>query len=446
MNSDRIVRKLNIVNGHKLFTPVFTELCKAKGRFVVNWGGTGSSKSHSAVQKELLISFEQKMKILVVRKVGTTLRDSVIPSFMTCAERLGLSGYFKYHKTDRILHNTLLGSQIIFRGLDDPEKLKSFEGLNRIMIEEASELTPEDFMELNRRARGVEDIQITLCFNPVHETHWLKERFFDMGDDDISRVHSTYKDNPFLTDKDREHIELLKLYNNNQYRIYALGEWGLSENTNPWLFAFSREQHTAPTLPFLPSYPVYLSFDFNREPVTCIAAQMSPHKAAADSFIHFIKEFSANGQLSELCTRIKAAFPASMFFVTGDASGNRGDVGFDSRHATYYQMIRSYLNLTQRQLKLNTRNLEHNDSRLLINTMLHEYPNIKISQQGCPLLINDCDIAMVDESTGKPGMLRKDRGIYKMDLFDAFRYFFQTWYQDMVYKVFLPKPGWTKNY
>lgn len=423
----------------KLFTKVFAELNQHKERFLINYGGTGSSKSFSAAQNEVLkTSIYPGIKTLVIRKVAATLRDSVIPSFRSRISELELDNDFKYHKTDKVLH-CYNGSEIIFRGLDDPDKLKSFEGLQRILVEEAAELSFEDFLELNRRARGRENIQITLCFNPVHEQHWLKKHFFDNELPDTRRVKSTYHDNNFLTAKDKEPIEALRLYNNNQYRVYALGDWGIIENNHPWLFAFDRNKHVKPHIEFLPAFPVYLSFDFNRDPVTCIAVQQSPHRGANNSFIHFIKEFSAQEQLQQLCARIKASFPYSILYVTGDAMGTQGNIGFESRHASYYSMIQSYLNLSPRLMNINTHNMQHHDSRNLVNMMLAQYPNIYISQQDCPLLINECSIATIDESTSKPGILKKDRDVYKMDLFDCFRYFFQTYFKDFVTKVGLKR-------
>src|SRR5690606_8646648 len=119
---------------------------------------------------------------------------------------------FTYNKTDRTLTCKENGAQIVFRGLDDPDKLKSFEGLTRILVEEAAELEFEDFLELNRRARGKENIQITLTFNPVDEEHWLKKHFFDRENPDADIIHSTYKSNNHLTEQDREQIEQLKEY------------------------------------------------------------------------------------------------------------------------------------------------------------------------------------------------------------------------------------------
>lgn len=418
----------------RVFAPVYHELSKAKTRFVINYGGTGSGKSYSAAQKEVLLAAQNSINTLVIRKVGSTLRDSVIPSFKNRIGEFDLWDIFRENKTEREITCTQTGSVIKFRGLDDPEKMKSIEGINRILIEEASELEFEDYLELNRRVRGMPDIQITLCFNPIHEEHWLKQHFFDKKVPHTTIIKSNYKANPFLTKQDREQIEWLREYNYNQYRIYALGEWGITENNAPWLFAFNQDKHVKNSLPFLPSYPVYLSFDFNREPISCLAVQMSPSRGTSTSFVHFIKEFSKNVQLQELCNQILATFPTSILYVTGDASGSAGDLAFDKRNDSYYKMIQSYLRLSDKQMNLFKKNMEHNDSRNLCNTMMYNLPNVFIDSS-CKTLINDCIIATVDENTNKAGMLKKDRDKYKMDMFDAFRYLWQAYFADYIDKV-----------
>ncbi len=421
------------------FTPLYYKLVDAKQRFILNYGGTAAGKSFSAAQKEVLIANGRPIKTLVIRKVGNTLRDSVIPSFRNRIAEMELEEHFTYNKTDRILSHKKTGAEIVFRGLDDPDKLKSFEGLTRILVEEAAELEFEDFLELNRRARGMDDIQITLTFNPIHEEHWIKKHFFDRENPDACIIHSTYKDNPYLTDEDREQIEQLRLYDNNQYRVYALGEWGVLTNDSPWLFAFDKERHTKDKLPLLPGYPIHLSFDFNRDPLTCIAVQMSPHKGARDSFIHIIKEFAGQYTLEELCRQITATFAGHILYVTGDASGSRGDITMERPDSTYYRMIQGYLNLAPKQLHLFNRNLPHHDSRLLVNTLFANYPKLLISNEGCPGLLNDCQIARTDNESPRPGTLRKDRGIYKMDLFDCLRYFLQCYFNDYAGMVRLGK-------
>lgn len=432
------IEALEFPQPERVFTRVFERLNQSGKRFLINYGGTGSSKSFSAAQKEVLISIQKPVNTLIIRKVAATLKDSVIPSFKRRITEFDLWDIFEENKSDREITCTQTGSKFMFRGLDDPEKMKSIEGINRIMIEEASELDIDDFFELNRRVRGEKDIQITINFNPIHEDHWLKKHFFDQQIPNCEIIHSTYFDNPFLTKEDKEQIEWLKMYNYNQYRIYALGEWGLTENNLPWAFAFDENKHTADVLPFYPSYPVYLTFDFNNDPLTCIAFQKSPDNGTPGCFLHYIHEFSEDISLNELCLRIKTKYPYSLFFVTGDASGKNADVGFENKNESYYTMIQAYLGLNERMINTNGKNLDHNDSRNICNMMLSLYPNIKISKAGCPKLIKDFKIATVDEKKGK-GQLKKDRDIYKMDLFDGWRYSIQTYFLDFINKVYLQK-------
>jgi phage terminase large subunit len=68
---------------------------------------------------------------------------------------------------------------MLFLGVDDPEKLKSIVNIKTALLEEATDFTFADFKEINRRLRGIEGIEIGLCFNPISHTHWIKKHFFD---------------------------------------------------------------------------------------------------------------------------------------------------------------------------------------------------------------------------------------------------------------------------
>jgi phage terminase large subunit len=116
--------------------------------------------------------------------------------------------------------------------------------------------------------------------------------------------------------------------------------------------------------------------------------------------------------------------------VTGDSSGRKGDVAYKSRHDTAYTLIQSYLGLSRRQMQPNKKNLEYEDSRLLMNVMVHNYPNFFIDLTNCPNLVNDCRIAKVDEDKDKPHQLKKDRQVYKMDYFDGLRYLIQMYFNE----------------
>jgi phage terminase large subunit len=135
--------------------------------------------------------------------------------------------------------NKYNGNQIKFVGLDDIEKIKSitFDNgpLTDILIEEATEITEQDFNQLNLRLRGIARVpfQMTLLFNPISDTHWMKKRFFDNPGpkkDKITIHESTYLDNRFLDDAYRDELEALKYEDKVYYDIYALGKWGMIGN------------------------------------------------------------------------------------------------------------------------------------------------------------------------------------------------------------------------
>ena len=206
----------------------FKEACKTKARHRVLYGGAGSGKSHFVAQEFLLKMLENKEhNILVVRKTQKSIRHSVFQLFTDLINEMDLRSLFKINKSELAIY-CKNGSRIITSGLDDVEKLKSIAGINRIWVEEASEITLEDFNQLNLRLRGMSMIgyQMTVTFNPISDTHWLKKRFFDVGLQDSFILKTTYKDNKFLDDQYKKELEDLKERDYQYYKIYCLGEWG----------------------------------------------------------------------------------------------------------------------------------------------------------------------------------------------------------------------------
>ncbi|GAH51722.1 unnamed protein product, partial [marine sediment metagenome] len=128
------------------------------------------------------------------------------------------------------------GNILYFAGVDDPEKLKSLEGITSVWIEEASELALKDFNEIDRRLRGKSKNykQIILSYNPISVLNWTNKRFFEQkpkvmpdGSLDTKTLTTTYKDNVFLDD---EYIAILEGYTGNARTVYTLGEYGKLEH------------------------------------------------------------------------------------------------------------------------------------------------------------------------------------------------------------------------
>lgn len=194
-------------------------------RFNVFYGGAGSGKSHFVAQKVILKALQYKRKVLVVRKVGNTLKDSVWAMFLKLLYQM--PGVIRSINKSEYTIELISGSIFLFKGLDDPEKIKSIEGITDIVVEEASELTEDDFDQLNLRLRATCGmLQIHLMFNPVSKANWVYSRFFKDGTpEDTIVVHTTYKDNPYLP---KEYIDsLLRLEKNNPayFKIYVLGDF-----------------------------------------------------------------------------------------------------------------------------------------------------------------------------------------------------------------------------
>lgn len=218
----------------KLKSPAFVPLFKDKSRYQIAWGGAGSGKSHIVARKLLYRMLQEddvKHNILIIRKVDRTIKKSVWTLMKNIISKWGLYGEFDFNQTDRTMiwkHN---GSQFMFSGLDDVEKLKSIEGVTSIWCEEATELIQEDFEQLDLRLRGEHGClkQITLTLNPISEQHWIKKIFFDDPIAGVFTLKTTYIDNAFIDDEYKMVMENKRKSNPRYYSIYALGNWGTAE-------------------------------------------------------------------------------------------------------------------------------------------------------------------------------------------------------------------------
>ena len=166
-----------------------------------------------------------KRKILVVRKVGATLKDSVWALFNSVLYQLG-NPVESVNNSDFSI-KLINGSVILFKGLDNAEKIKSIADITDIFIEEATELSLDDYTQLNLRLRSKEPYnQIHLAFNPVSKVNWCYKYFFESDKPKNCIVtKTTYKDNVHLPQEYIDSLLELKERNPAYYRIYCLGEF-----------------------------------------------------------------------------------------------------------------------------------------------------------------------------------------------------------------------------
>ena len=223
---------------NKKFIPLLFDL----KRFLVMIGGAGSGKSHFIAQLFIIrilasISRGVKHNILALRKTSPSVRYSVFALFKHYIDEWNLRPLVHIKESTMEIF-WMGGSMIRCAGMDDPEKIKSFENLTSAWPEETTEFDEMDLIQLNLRLRGKKKTkkQIVLSFNPVDQFSFLNDRFFTAGqpkenDPTATVMHSTYKDNEFLNDPDYEdELEALKEQDENLYNIYAAGIWGVLKN------------------------------------------------------------------------------------------------------------------------------------------------------------------------------------------------------------------------
>ena len=191
------------------------------------YGGAGSAKSHSIAQHFIRKFYQERNKrFLVIRKTLPALRITAYKLVIDLIREYGLPK--NLNKTEMLL--SYKNNEMLFKGLDDPEKIKSYES-NYIWVEEMTDINLDDFRQLLLRLRRKTDgtNQFFGSFNPISELHWIKIKLFQ-GYSNTAILHSTYQDNPFLDPEYVKEIEDLKNQDDNYYRIYALGEWGILKN------------------------------------------------------------------------------------------------------------------------------------------------------------------------------------------------------------------------
>ena len=185
-------------------------------RFLINQGGSRSSKTFSILQLLIFICLtEPGKKVSIVRKSFPSLRGSILKDFMEIMEELSLYNPKNHNKTENT-YKFSNGSIIEFFSIDDAKKVR---GRKRDIayINEANELVFDEFQQLSLRTSQT----LFIDFNPSDSEHFL----YDLIRDKRSfLIKSTYKDNIFLHPDLVQEIENLINVDDNYYRIYALGE------------------------------------------------------------------------------------------------------------------------------------------------------------------------------------------------------------------------------
>lgn len=314
-----------MILNYKLFNPLFfylLMLLQDKAiRNIIMYGGSSSGKTYSMAQAILILTLWEGSNTLVMRKVGASIRDTVYQDFKTAAEQLGITHLFRFSDGNKVITCLQNNARIVFKGVDDAEKIKGLSSFKRIVLDEWSEFEEADYKQLRLRLRGMEGQQIISTFNPIKETHWIKKNVFDkqkwhdvpmtvkLGDqlipEELTKVKSIKMNEPRVIMHKRtgemiEHspdtIVIQTTYLNNfwvigspdgtygyydeqcvatfeydrendpdYYNVYALGEWGVIRSGSEFFGSFNRGKHSV-DVAYNPELPIHLSIDSNVMP------------------------------------------------------------------------------------------------------------------------------------------------------------------------------------
>jgi hypothetical protein len=183
---------------------------------------------------------------------------------------------------------------------------------------------------------------------------------------------------------------------------------------NKFCYSFDEEKHVGKTK-LSPDHDLFLSFDFNHNPICCNVIQWY------DNHIYVLEIIKLeNSNIYSLCKVIKIKYPDSHYIVVGDASGaNKTAIVQDN--LDYFAIIKIELSLSRGQMQQLASNPKLEDNQILVNAILEHYP-VTMDRDLAQPLIYDCKyVEMLSNGTIDKGS-RKDPK-KQADALDGFRYF-----------------------
>jgi hypothetical protein len=197
----------------------------------------------------------------------------------------------------------------------------------------------------------------------------------------------------------------------------------VTENLNAWAYCYKREKHVGSTY-LNSSFDIKLSFDFNRDPITCAVFQDYGNE------IRGIEQIKLqNSNIFDLSDYINAKYGSCMMLVTGDASG-KASSALVKDNMNYYTVIKTKLGLGNGQMRVPTINPSLEENRVLVNSILHN-KTVTLDPVMCKGLIFDLEHAQVTPDGSLDKTDRNDP-TKQLDALDCFRYYLNTFHKHVL--------------
>jgi hypothetical protein len=237
--------------------------------------------------------------------------------------------------------------------------------------------------------------------------------------DNWAFFHFATCDNPYI---DRKEIEEAKAQLDKLTFDQEFSAEYVDANDRPFLYKFSETIHCIDSYKPNLHLPILTSFDFNKDPMTCLVGQQVDIWTA----YAFAEINLPEGSTPEVCDMIITDYTKWLYNidVTGDATG-RNRSALTVGNLNHYRIIKDKLQLEDENLKMPKQNPALSDSRVLCNSVLQN-ANFRITRN-CKKTIRDAGMAYVDVS----GELVKTQ-VEGLHHFDTLRYMIHAFYPDFV--------------
>jgi len=246
---------------------------KSGTRFVINQGGTSSSKTWSILQLLLLVAMKRNGYVIsIVSESLPHLKRGALRDFVRIMEGEGILGAETHNKSSNTFQ---IGNSLVeFFSADDSSKMR---GSRRdiLFINECNNIDRKAFDELSVRTRE----STFLDFNPTSE-FWVHEFMQQRKESDYKFIKSTYKDNQYLDAGIIKEIESRREIDPLWWNVYGEGNIGTYEGV---IFSNWRSSNSFPETP---KRVIGLDFGFTNDPTAIVDVRYSDGELYIDELLY----------------------------------------------------------------------------------------------------------------------------------------------------------------
>ena len=207
--------KLKMEFVHKI-SHIYKDVFETNARYILLWGGRGRGGSYTGTALfSIWLNVLPYFRGYLMREILGDVRDSLFQDVKDRLEEAGIQdGFYRINEHAMSVEHPN-GNFIHAKGFKKASskqraKLKSLAGATHILIEEADEISEDDFNQLDESLRTVKgDVKIILLFNPPPKEHWIIKRWFSLSE---SKVKGYYEAVP---NNDKELLSIFSTYYDN---------------------------------------------------------------------------------------------------------------------------------------------------------------------------------------------------------------------------------------